>query len=57
MANKKHKEPVYRDPQNVRWRFISADKRDKPENELWLMTRIRDGYRSYWRPNQMKLEK
>ncbi len=55
--NKKIKEPVYRAPDGVRWRFISSDKRYKPENELWLMVRIRDGYRSYWPPDKLKLEK
>lgn len=55
--NKNSKEPVYRDPLGKRWRFISADKRYKPENVLWLMVRIKDGYRSYWPPEKMKLEK
>lgn len=55
--NKKIKDLIYRAPDGVRWRFISADKRYKPENELWLMVRIRDGYRSYWSPDKLKLEK
>lgn len=55
--NKKHKEDIYRDSiKGDRWRFIREETHPLSKT-TWFMTRVKDGYRTYWSPEQMTLEK
>lgn len=52
--NKKTLELTYRAPDNSRWRFLGEGAGGLAGK--WLMFRVKDGYRSYWSPEKLKLE-
>lgn len=56
--NKKSKEPIYRTPDGVRWRFIEAETIPTSVfSGCWLMARVRDGHRLYVQTKNLTREK
>lgn len=49
--NKNIKEPLFKDSQSRRWRFVKDV--SQPWGDMWLMVRVNDGYHSYWRPKDL----
>lgn len=53
--NKNIKEEIYLDGLKGRWRFVKDV--SQPWGAMWLMQRVKDGYRSYWPPENLVKEK
>jgi len=53
--NKNSKEPIYRTPDGVRWRYLKTAVGGF--EGCWLMARIKDGHRLYVKIERLELEK